>query len=101
MGDNAKAFVIKLVNDLRQEGVSASCDNMKKSLKAQMKYADKLNASFSMVIGDNEIENNSARLKNMKTGEQTEIAFDEKFNETFSNIAISEMFSDVMDDIKL
>ncbi len=101
MGENALVKTMTLAKSLRDEGFIVEYDVMGRGLKAQMKYADKLNASFSMVIGDNEIENNSAKLKNMKTGEQTEIAFDEKFNESFSNIAISEMFSDVMDDFKL
>ncbi len=73
MGDNAKAFAVKLVNDLRSAGVSASCDNMKKSLKAQMKYADKFGALYTVIIGDNEIETGVCNLKNMTTGENTEI----------------------------
>lgn len=73
MGDNAKAFAIKLVNDLRQDGISASCDNMKKSLKAQMKYADKIKSEYTVIIGDNEIESGICNLKNMTTGENTEI----------------------------
>ena len=80
MGDNAKAFVIKLVNDLRQEGVSASCDNMKKSLKAQMKYADKIKSEYTVIIGDNEIESGVCNLKNMTTGENTEIKINELKN---------------------
>ncbi len=73
MGDDAKAFVIKLVNDLRQAGISASCDNMKKSLKAQMKYADKIKSEYTVIIGDNEIASGVCNLKNMTTGENTEI----------------------------
>ena len=80
MGDDAKAFVIKLVNHLRQEGISASCDNMKKSLKAQMKYADKIKSEYTVIIGDNEIESGICSLKNMTTGENTEIKISELKN---------------------
>ncbi len=96
MGENALVKTMSLAKKLRDDGFMVEYDVMGRGIKAQMKYADKLNASFSMVIGDNEIESNSAKLKNMKTGEQTEILFDENFAEIFSNIAINNMFSDVM-----
>ena len=48
-----------------------------------MKYADKIGAKFSMVLGDNEIEENKAKLKNMETGEQTEISLGEGFATEF------------------
>ena len=47
---------------------------MDRGLKAQMKYADKIGARFSMVLGDNELAENKARLKNMETGEIKEVA---------------------------
>ena len=77
MGDNAKQFAVKLAYDLRQAGISVSCDNMKKSLKAQMKYADKIGFEYTVIIGDNEIETGVCNLKNMTTGENTEIKIDE------------------------
>ena len=77
MGDNAKQFAVKLAYDLRQAGVSVSCDNMKKSLKAQMKYADKIGFEYTVIIGDNEIETGICNIKNMTTGENTEIKIDE------------------------
>ena len=80
MGDNAKAFAIKLVNDLRAAGISASCDNMKKSLKAQMKYADKIGFEYTVIIGDNEIETGECNLKNMTTGENTNVKISEIVN---------------------
>lgn len=42
-----------------------------------MKYANKLNARYTIIIGDNELETNTGRIKNMETGEQTEIALDQ------------------------
>ncbi|MFA7637049.1 MAG: histidine--tRNA ligase [Monoglobales bacterium] len=77
MGENAKNYVIKLTNDLRQKGISASCDNMKKSLKAQMKYADKIGFEYTAIVGDNEIETGMVNLKNMATGENTELKISE------------------------
>ena len=52
------------------------CD---RSLKAQMKYADKIGALFTLVLGDDELQHNQAELKNMKTGEKTPISLGDTF----------------------
>ncbi|MBQ7986569.1 MAG: histidine--tRNA ligase, partial [Clostridia bacterium] len=67
-------FAQKLIFDLRLKGVHAEQDLCGRSLKAQMKYADKLSAKFSIVIGDDEIAKNSAILKNMNNDETKEIS---------------------------
>ena len=54
MGEAASVFAMKLASDLRSEGFAAESDLIGRSLKAQMKYADKIGAKYSMVIGDNE-----------------------------------------------
>ena len=51
-------------------GISAERDLCDRSLKAQMKYADKIGARYTMVIGDDELAAGTANLKNMQTGEQ-------------------------------
>ncbi len=76
MGDTAEKFAQKVVFELRQKGFHARQDLCGRSLKAQMKYADKLMAKYSLVIGDDEICNNLCKLKNMKTGETTEVSLD-------------------------
>lgn len=96
MGENALKKAISITKTLREEGYWVEYDVMGRGLKAQMKYADKIGAGFSMVLGDNEIETNCAKLKNMKTGEQVDISFDEKFIDRFSDIVVSEMFGDVL-----
>ena len=54
-------------------GIRAESDVVGRSLKSQMKYADKIGAAYTVIIGDNEIGTGRAILKNMKTSEQTEI----------------------------
>ncbi len=76
MGSEAEGCAQKLIYELRKNGVRAEQDLCGRSLKAQMKYADKLGAAFSTVIGENEICEKKAVLKNMKNGEQTEISLD-------------------------
>ena len=73
IGENADMFAQKLVNELRSKAVSAEKDLMSRSLKAQMKYADKIGAEYTAVIGDDEISAGKITLKNMKTGEQQEV----------------------------
>ena len=58
---------------LRDAGISAETDICGRSLKAQMKYADKAGAKFVLVVGENEINQNSAELKNMRNGEKTTV----------------------------
>ncbi len=76
IGEKADMFVQKLALDLRKEGVSVSRDYMGRSVKAQMKYADKIGAHFTMVLGDDEIKAGCAKVKNMETGETTEVRID-------------------------
>ena len=68
-------FVQKLILDLRKDGISAERDYLERSVKAQMKYANKLEAKFSAVIGDDDISKNCANVKNMQTGESAEVEF--------------------------
>ena len=73
-GDKARLYALDLVHKLRAGGVSAIIDTLNRNLKGQMKYANKLNARYSVVIGENEIEKGIVTLKNMYSGEQKEIS---------------------------
>ncbi|MFX0547979.1 histidine--tRNA ligase [Hathewaya histolytica] len=76
MGDNASRYSLKFINKLREKGINCDCDHMGRSVKAQMKFANKIDSRFSLVIGDSELEENAARLKRMSDGEQFEIILD-------------------------
>ena len=82
-------YAMGLVRQLREYGFWAECDIVGRSLKAQMKYADKIGANFSMVIGENEIQAGKAELKNMKTGEKLSAAIGDKFAENVNSILMS------------
>ena len=73
IGDKARLYALDLVHKLRACGVSVIIDTLNRNLKGQMKYANKLNARYSVVIGENEIEKGIVTLKNMNSGEQKEI----------------------------
>lgn len=94
LGDKATLKSIEICKDMRTEGFAALMDLNQRSVRAQMKYADKLNAKFNMVIGDDEVESGTAKLKNMTTGEETEIAL-ETFVSGFYNISLAEQLADL------
>ena len=77
IGEDAKVFAFTLAEKARYEGFRAQSDLMNRSLKAQMKYADKIGAKFTVVIGDEELKTRKAVAKNMATQEQIEISLDE------------------------
>ena len=79
LGDAAIIMAQKLVYDLRQKGISVDTDHMGRGLRASMKYADKIGAQYTLVLGDNEIQIGSAALKNMETGEQTDVNLDDLY----------------------
>lgn len=94
LGEKATLKAVEIAGDMRAEGFEALIDLNQRSLRAQMKYADKLGAKFTVVIGDNEVEQGVARLKNMANGEETEIALT-TFVSGFYNISLSEQLADL------
>ncbi|MGN1112796.1 MAG: histidine--tRNA ligase [Acutalibacteraceae bacterium] len=83
MGDSAQAKAFDLLGQVRSCSIHAETDIVGRSLRAQMKYADKIGAKFSLVLGDNEIAENKAELKNMETGEKRKINLDSRFADEF------------------
>ena len=83
LGEAAHVEAFKLADCLRKYSIIAACDENDRGLKAQMKYADKIGAKYSMVLGDDEIASQKAVLKNMKTGEKKEIDLSKNFVEQY------------------
>ncbi len=77
MGENASYEAAAIVADLRAGGISAQTDVVGRSLKAQMKFADKIGAKYTMVLGDDEIASGKAKIKNMDSGEAAEMELSE------------------------
>ena len=94
LGENAQRKAFELISEVRKSGLSAETDVVGRGLRAQMKYADKIGARFSMVIGDNELAENKANVKNMTTGEQTELPLDKSFAEKFTALSLAASFGE-------
>ncbi|MBO4432522.1 MAG: histidine--tRNA ligase [Clostridia bacterium] len=69
IGEKAQTAAGRICAALRNDGIEALCDLCGRSLKAQMKYADKIGAKFSVVLGDDELDCGKVNIKDMKTGE--------------------------------
>ena len=76
MGEEAKKIAFDLLQQIRAKGISADMDYQNKSLKAQMKTADKIGAKKVLIIGEEELKKKYAILKDMQTHEQKEISFE-------------------------
>lgn len=83
LGDAAKLEAFRLAHRLQEYSIAAICDLNDRGLKAQMKYADKIGAKYSIVLGDNELAAQKAQIKNMKNGEKAEISLGDDFVEQF------------------
>ena len=97
LGEAAQMKAFQLTEKMHSCGIAADCDLCARGLKAQMKYADKLGARYSMVVGDNELAAGKARLKDMKTGEQTEVALDDSLYTTLYNRSLDRQLADMTD----
>lgn len=87
IGDAASYEGFKLLNHFRNMGLASDMDHLNRSVKAQFKYANKLMASYTIVIGEEELSGGIVKLKNMVNGEETEVALDDIVAVLGQNIA--------------
>ena len=73
LGEQAVTFVLPLIHDLRSAGIRVETDYTGASLKSQMKKADKAGASYTLIVGEQELQNQRAVLRNMQTKEQADL----------------------------
>lgn len=91
-GEKALLKALEISAELRASGYSVNVDTVGRSIKAQMKYSNKIGAEFTAVIGDNEIENGVVKLKSMEDGGESEVSLDafvEGFERSFMNKAVA------------
>lgn len=81
MGDRAKAFGLKLCREMRQKGIVAEMDTLARNIKGQFKYADRLHAKYTLIIGDNEIDKGVVSVKDMANSSQKEVRIEDIYRE--------------------
>lgn len=80
LGENAQKEACKIMNALRIGGLSCEMDYLNGSLKSQFKKADKNNAKFTIIFGENELSSGTCNIKNNETDEQETIQLVEAYN---------------------
>jgi len=75
LGREAQRWAMKQALELRRRGLSVELDFLDRSLKSQMREADRLQARYVMIVGENEMINRTVTVKTMETGEQKSVAF--------------------------
>ncbi|MBE6767077.1 MAG: histidine--tRNA ligase [Ruminococcaceae bacterium] len=100
MGEAAALKCSGLCKALREDGFIALTDITGRGLKAQMKYADKLGAKFTVVLGDDELASNSAMLKDMESGEQHKVSLDQIGSKLIELIYTDKLTADMENLIK-
>ena len=93
MGESANIKAAAIAKELRSEGMCVQFDTVGRGLKAQMKYANKIGALYTLVLGDNEIETGNIKIKNMETGNESEMELAD-FAENFQAKVIADAMSE-------
>lgn len=91
LGEAAQMKAFQLTEKMHSCGIAADCDLCARGLKAQMKYADKIDAKYSMVIGDDELAAGKAKVKNMSTGETHELDLNGDLSKFFYDQELAEL----------
>ncbi|NBB77485.1 MAG: histidine--tRNA ligase, partial [Bacteroidetes bacterium] len=81
LGDAARKWGLSRLPKLRAQGLSATMDYKGRSMKAQMKDADRENAQFAIIVGDHELESGKFTFRNMKESEEQALTMDEIYRE--------------------
>jgi histidyl-tRNA synthetase len=76
LDDHARTWSFGKAYELRRSGISAEIDYLARSVKAQMREANRQSARYVLVVGESELASRSGKIKNMKTGEETAVSLD-------------------------
>lgn len=96
MNQEANLKAAQLASQVRDEGVACLFDTVGRSLKAQMKFANKMGVLYTAVLGTDEIENGVVKVKCMEDGTETELSLD-NFAVNFINMSINKAVDDFND----
>tara|TARA_Y100000996_G_scaffold145158_1_gene111681 strand:+ start:466 stop:1722 length:1257 start_codon:yes stop_codon:yes gene_type:complete len=76
LGDKARSTMMKILNNIRSSGYYVEFDSLRRSLKAQLRESNKLGASITIIIGEQEMEGHCAQIKDLTSGNQESVPFD-------------------------
>ena len=73
IGPNVRQTVFMVADELRQNNLSTECDMLRRSIKSQLREANKIGAKYAIIIGDKELKKNIAEVKNLENGNQEKV----------------------------
>ena len=76
LGDAVRPTMLKILGEARKAGLIMEFDSLRRSIKSQMREANKIGASLAIIIGDKELKDKSVQIKDLKKGQQESIPFD-------------------------
>jgi len=80
LGQDSRSFALKLITDLRNIGIKCETDFLNRSIKSQMREANKQNAEYVIVLGEEEMKTNSGMLKRMSDGKEETVNLEDLVN---------------------
>ncbi|CDF02583.1 histidine--tRNA ligase [Ruminococcus sp. CAG:624] len=101
MDDAALEKAMLIARDLREYGYWVEYDVIGRGLKAQMKYANKIDAAFTIVLGENELTSGKVKVKNMAKGEELELDLDDNFKNKFDAVCVDNMLGNLDELMKI
>ena len=76
LGDAVRPTMLKILGEARKAGLIMEFDSLRRSIKSQMREANKIGASLAIIIGDKELKDKSVQIKDLKNGQQESIPID-------------------------
>ena len=76
LGDAVRPTMLKILGEARKAGLNMEFDSLRRSVKSQMREANKIGASLAIILGDKELKDKSAQIKNLNNGQQESISID-------------------------
>jgi len=76
LGEEAEKKAVGILHDMRKQGIKVDKDYQQRKMRAQFKAADRVHASYVLMLGDRELDENKIVVRTMETGEQTEVSLD-------------------------
>ena len=76
LGDAVRSTMLKILGETRKAGLIMEFDSLRRSIKSQMREANKIGASLAIIIGDKELKDKSVQIKDLKNGQQESIPID-------------------------
>jgi histidyl-tRNA synthetase len=68
--------MLKILGEARKAGLNMEFDSLRRSVKSQMREANKIGASLAIILGDKELKDKSVQIKDLKNGQQESISID-------------------------